>query len=71
MEMNVELTRATAREIELELAYLDMCTRSGQVKITMNDVNSEVMDLRKDFQILMELMGASACYDAFDQYPAS
>lgn len=69
MEMNVELTRATAREIELELACLDMCTRSGQVKITMNDVNSEVMDLRKDFQILMELMGASARYDAFDQYP--
>lgn len=69
MEMNVELTNTTAREIELKLRYLEFFTRSGQGKLTMRAVNAEIRDLRKDFQIMLELLGASVCNDAFDPYP--
>lgn len=69
MEMNVELTNAAAQEIELELRYLEFHTRGGQVKLTMKEINAELRDLRKDFQIMLELLGASVCNDAFDPYP--
>lgn len=69
MEMNVELTNITAREIELKLRYLEFFTRSGQGKLTMRAVNAELIDLRKDFQIMLELLGASVQHDAFGPYP--
>lgn len=69
MEMNVELTNTTARVIELELRYLEAVTRSDRVEITMEGVNTRVRELRKDFQIMLELLGASVRNDAFDPYP--
>lgn len=68
MEMNVELTNTTARVIELELRYLEAVTRGGRVEITMEGVNARVRELRKDFQIMLELLGASVRNDAFDPY---
>ena len=69
MEMNIELTDTTARVIELELRYLEAVTRRGQIEVTMEGVNARVRELRKDFQIMLELLGASVRNDAFDQYP--
>lgn len=69
MEMNVELTDTTARVIELELRYLEAVTRRGQVEVTMEGVNARVRELRKDFQIMLELLGASVRNDAFSPYP--
>lgn len=69
MEMNVELTDTTARVIELELRYLEAVTRKGHVEVTMEEVNTRARELRKDFQIMLELLGASVRNDAFDQYP--
>lgn len=69
MEMNIELTDTTARVIELELRYLEAVTRKGRVEVTMEGVNARVRELRKDFQIMLELLGASVRNDAFDPYP--
>lgn len=69
MEMNVELTDTTARVIELELRYLEAVTRKGHVEVTMEEVNTRVRELRKDFQIMLELLGANVRNDAFDPYP--
>lgn len=69
MEMNIELTDTTARVIELELRYLEAVTRKGRVEVTMEGVNARVRELRKDFQIMLELLGASVRNDAFEPYP--
>lgn len=69
MEMNIELTDTTARVIELELRYLEAVTRNGHVEVTMEGVNARVRELRKDFQIMLELLGASVRNDAFGPYP--
>ena len=69
MEMNIELTDTTARVIELELRHLELVTRKGHVEVTMEDVNARVRELRKDFQIMLELLGASVRNDAFEPYP--
>ena len=69
MEMNVELTDTTARVIELELRYLEAVTRRGHVEVTMEEVNARARELRKDFQIMLELLGANVRNDAFDPYP--
>ena len=68
--MNIELTDTTARVIELELRYLEAITRRGRVEVTMDGVNARVRELRKDFQIMLELLGASVRNDAFDPYPS-
>ena len=67
--MNIELTDTSARVIELELRYLEAVTRKGRVEVTMEGVNARVRELRKDFQIMLELLGASVHNDAFDPYP--
>lgn len=69
MEVNVELTDTTARVIELELRYLEAVTRRGHVEVTMEEINARARVLRKDFQIMLELLGASVRNDAFDPYP--
>ena len=69
MEVNVELTDTTARVIELELRHLELVTRKGHVEVTMEEVNSRVRYLRKDFQIMLELLGANVRNDAFGPYP--
>lgn len=69
MKMNVELTVSTARVIELELRCLEAVTRRGHVEVTMEEINARTRELRKDFQIMLELLGASVHDDAFDPYP--
>ena len=51
------------------MRYLETVTRRGRVEVTMEGVNARVRELRKDFQIMLELLGASVRNDAFDPYP--